>query len=275
MDSPPLTRRGPPDEAPAEPEQVRQLAYNNSGGDGTNSDSDYTDSDADMSGSDDGDCTEPEPSRRVPSLGLGPAAALNGNKPPRAMVPELNLGGLAIQSRMQSRDSTSVYDNTRDQSIQDAESDEDADLGSPDRSFGMPSSNASGPKLQLSLQLPRSPVDRAHGAQRGGDTISAASNSGKVVSIDLLSFGFQIELPQLEGTPSRLGPGANSGMLDVLTKRCIESLGVSPSDLSFYEIRKIEGNEDLPASCRNVAVAVHGSGETLDAYSDLHSNACR
>jgi len=252
------------------------------------SDSDYTDSDADLSSGDE-DCnlSSPKPTRppRVPGLNLGSFSI--GSIPAqqvaaRQQVPGLSLGGLSLGTQAPTPaqpahlgDAVELPIDSWQNGARSVEQRATSPLGdsaarqesvSPAGSSEIPSSTGSGPKIQLSLQLPRSPVDRAHGAARGGDDVSLYAGKDGVMAVDLVSMGFHLELPA-QGAPSAQGGGER--MIDLVRQRCVRSLGVAPADLCFYEIRKLEDDGELPADCRNIGVAIRQSSFSLAAMEDL------
>eukprot|EP00193_Tetraselmis_chui_P009249 CAMPEP_0177756124 /NCGR_PEP_ID=MMETSP0491_2-20121128/2941_1 /TAXON_ID=63592 /ORGANISM="Tetraselmis chuii, Strain PLY429" /LENGTH=485 /DNA_ID=CAMNT_0019271685 /DNA_START=180 /DNA_END=1637 /DNA_ORIENTATION=- len=308
MDSPPLTRRGPPDEdvpkdaQPTVPSLGLAAAFGRVGldGGGNNNDdgdeatravgaesSDVTSSSAVSSSELDSDWSSSageEGDGEVEGVVVAPTPSARRGRPQG--MPALGLGGLALGGAGGSRDTEppSVAEET--QPVVNAPSRQTVQVSQPD-SPGTPmsqgvtpntadpsSSQGFGPRLKLTLALPRSPVDRAPGGARGGDDIPESQQmNANVVKVDLLSAGFHLELSTAGETGGSEAPNIDSKALDAIRTRCVNSFGISPDDLCFYEMRPLlsdgASQPDKQPGARHIAVAIKHSTFSLGALEDL------
>uniref|UniRef100_A0A061R804 Uncharacterized protein n=3 Tax=Tetraselmis sp. GSL018 TaxID=582737 RepID=A0A061R804_9CHLO len=287
-DSPPTLRRGTP-----EPEyQTRQGGedfqdFSSFSQSDSEAESDCTDSEngsshsAEESGS---HATKTKPGPQVPSLSLG---SLSLSKsvvgPAQASLPPGLSEKLSLPLGKDSKreaDQVAVTHTSPSSSLALSgdscareKHGQDYAQSSERTSTGKPSSTDSGNgRVNLSLQLPRSPVDQVSGYQRGGNNIPESSAGAEgIVAVDLVSTGFQLNLGSLEADASQSTQDCSpkEDGLDQVRSRCVRSLGISPSDLAFYEIRRLEDGVPIPAGCRHIGVSVKPSLFSLSALEDL------
>lgn len=277
LESPPRTRRGPPEPEAAQVTQPRNPAAGSESDSVT--DSDYTDSDEGSSSA--GEYGGPlvpaalprTTAQRVPALGLsGVSRSAESQESATPRIWNLGLESLSL-NRQQPEEQEPLHSQC---SIAQGLAQKLAlplgvlsrqpaatlsEENTPTSSMGISSSTSSVVRRGLSLQLPRSPASKGHGDARGGDEIASDKmGAANVISVDLVSSGFHLELPEDSATPSSNVSDVSS-RLEYIRERCMRSLGVSPSDLRFYEIRQLADDEPLPPGCRTVGVAVKPSSE--------------
>ncbi|MEW5315639.1 MAG: hypothetical protein WDW38_007053 [Sanguina aurantia] len=104
--------------------------------------------------------------------------------------------------------------------------------------------------------------------QQQHDSTDEADMHSKLQQLSLLPLPSVEKESHPNTTPAPAGSHPSSHR-STIASRCSSSLGVSPSELSFYELRALAPGEELPSSCRHVGVMVDRSGFSLSAIEDL------
>lgn len=133
---------------------------------------------------------------------------------------------------------------------------------SPSSSFASPSISLEQQQLQQqNLRSHTSTLDQpfSHHQQPSSEDSERHSSSQQLSPLALPSL---LKASNTTTYPTPTQPHATSHR-STISSRCSSSLGVSPAELSFFELRALPPGQELPSSCRHIGVMVERSGVVM------------